>query len=494
MTATADGVGVVSANPHHKKRWLILGVIGIAQLMVVLDATIVNIAMPSAQRALDFSDTDRQWIVTGYSLAFGSLLLLGGRISDLFGRKPTFLAGLIGFAGASALGGAAGSFEVLVAARVLQGAFGALLAPAALSLLTTTFTNAKERATAFGVFGAIAGGGGAIGLLLGGVLTEYASWRWCLYVNLAFAGIAAVGGFLLLRHEKSTIRPKLDLPGTVTGSSGLFALVYGFANAETHGWSAPLTVGCLVGSVFLLALFGWIQTRSANPLLPPRLLADRNRTGSYLAVLIIGVGMFAVFLFLTYYLQLMLGYSPIQTGLAFLPMVAGLMVGAQLATIVLIPRFGPKPLVVAGMLLAAAGMVWLTQIGLDSSFVQTILGPEIVLGLGLGLVIATGMSTATLGVQRADSGVASAMVNTSQQIGGSIGTALLNTLATSAATSYLAGKAMSPEVQAQAMLHSYTTAFWWAAGIFLAGAVVCGLLFRSGVSVQDPAAEPVLIH
>jgi predicted MFS family arabinose efflux permease len=284
------------------------------------------------------------------------------------------------------------------------------------------------------------------------------------------------------------------MPGTVTVSAGLFALVYGFANAETHGWSAPLTVGCLIGSVLLLALFGWIQTRAAHPLLPPRLLADRNRSGSYLAVLIIGVGMFAVFLFLTYYLQLMLGYSPIQTGLAFLPMVAGLMVGAQLATIVLIPRLGPKPLVVAGMLLAAAGMAWLTQIGLDSGFAQAILGPELVLGLGLGFVIATGMSTATLGVQRADSGVASAMVNTSQQIGGSIGTALLNTLATSAATSYLAGKAMSPAVQAQAMLHSYTTAFWWASGIFLAGAVVCGLLFRSGVNTQDPAAEPVLIH
>jgi EmrB/QacA subfamily drug resistance transporter len=485
---------VVSAHPHHHKRWLILGVIGIAQLMVVLDATIVNIALPSAQHALAFSDTDRQWIVTGYSLAFGSLLLLGGRISDLFGRKPTFLAGLIGFALASALGGAAGSFEVLVIARVLQGAFGALLAPAALSLLTTTFTDAKERATAFGIFGAIAGGGGALGLLLGGALTEYASWRWCLYVNLAFAGLAALGAFLLLHHEKPTTRPKLDLPGTVTVSGGLFALVYGFANAETHGWSAPLTLGCLIGSALLLALFGWIQTRSAHPLLPPRIFTNRNRTGSYLAVLIIGIGMFAVFLFLTYYLQLMLGYSPIQTGLAFLPMVAGLMVGAQLATIVLIPRIGPKPLVVAGMLLAAAGMAWLTQIGLHSGFAQDILGPEIVLGLGLGLVIATGMSTATLGVQRADSGVASAMVNTSQQIGGSIGTALLNTLATSAATSYLAGKALTPAVQAQAMLHSYTTAFWWASGIFLGGAVLCGLLFRSGLNTQDPAAEPVLMH
>jgi len=484
----------MTTNPHHSRRWWILALLGIAQLMVVLDATIVNIALPSAQKALHFGDPDRQWIVTAYALAFGSLLLLGGRLGDYFGRKRVFIVGLLGFAGASALGGNAESFEVLVAARALQGAFGALLAPSALALLTTTFTDTSERGKAFGVYGAIAGGGGAIGLLLGGVLTEYASWRWCLYVNLLFAIPAAAAAVAILHHEAFPAKPRLDIPGTLTGTTGLFALVYGFSNAETHSWSNPVTVGFLAAAVVLLALFAPIERRAAHPLLPLRVVLERGRGGSYTAVSIVGAGMFGVFLFLTYYLQQTLGFSPILTGVAFLPMVGVVMATAALTTARLLPRIGPRPLVTLGMVLASAAMVLLTQVGVDTGYATHVLPALLLMGLGLGLAMAPAMSTATLGVGAADAGVASAMVNTSQQVGGSIGTALLSTVASSATASFVAARQASPSALAEAAVHGYTTAFWWSAAIFAAGAVLCGLLLRSGAPESDPAAEPVLAH
>jgi EmrB/QacA subfamily drug resistance transporter len=481
-------------NPHHPRRWAILVLLGTAQLMVVLDATIVNIALPSAQTALHFSDGSRQWVITAYALAFGSLLLFGGRIGDLFGRKLTFVAGLIGFAVASALGGAAESFGVLVAARALQGAFGALLAPSALSLLTTTFTSADERGKAFGIYGAIAAGGGAVGLLLGGVLTEYLSWRWSLYVNLAFAIPAAIGALALLHNQAHAATARIDLPGTLTASGGLFALVYGFSNAETHGWGAASTIAFLAAGVALLAAFVAIQRRAEHPLLPLRVVLDRNRGGSYLAVGIVGAGMFGVFLFLTYYLQQTLGFSPIKTGLAFLPMIGMVMVTATTATTRLLPRTGPRPLLTVGMVLSAAGMVLLAQLGVDSTYAAHVLPGLLVSGAGLGLVMAPAMNTATLGVDAADAGVASATVNTMQQIGGSMGTALLSTLASSAAASYLTGKPPDASLAAQAAVHGYTTAFWWSAGIFAIGAIVCGLLLRGGAPRYEPSAEPVLVH
>jgi MFS family permease len=323
------------------RRWLILAVVALAQLMVVLDATIVNIALPSAQHALGFSDIERQWVVTAYSLAFGSLLLLGGRLTDLIGRKATFIAGLIGFAAASAFGGAAGSFGMLIVARACQGAFGALLAPAALSLLTVTFRDSKDRGKAFGVFGAIAAGGGAVGLLLGGLLTQYLDWRWCLYVNLVFAALACAGAVLLLRRQSAGPRPRLDLPGLATEVAGMFCVVYGFSNAASDGWHAPATWGFLLAGAALLAAFGYIETRVSQPLLPLRIVADRNRAASYLSILITGAGMFGIFLFLTYYLQETLGFSPVTAGLAFLPMVAGIVVCSNLANIVLLLRIGP---------------------------------------------------------------------------------------------------------------------------------------------------------
>ncbi|MET7881706.1 MFS transporter [Streptomyces avermitilis] len=475
------------------RRWWILAVVAIAQLMVVLDATIVNIALPSAQADLGFSDGNRQWVVTAYALAFASLLLLGGRIADLFGRKPAFLAGVTGFALASALGGAATSFGMLVTARALQGVFGALLAPAALSLLNTTFTDARERAKAFSVYGAIAGAGGAVGLLLGGILTDAFDWRWTLYVNVAIAVVAFAGGWLLLSNHRDATNSKLDVPGTVLVAGGLFALVYGFSNAETHDWDSPLTWGFLIAGGVLLTAFAWWQTRAAHPLLPLRILLDRSRGASYLAVLITGAGMFGVFLFLTYYLQLNLGFSPTKTGVAFLPMVGALMVTAQLGTTVLLPRIGPKAVIPLGFAIATAGMAWLTGIGIGSHYTTAVLPQLIVIGVGLGMVMPPAMQLATGGVGAEDAGVASATVNAMQQVGGSIGTALLNTLAASAATGYLSGKdATSKLVQAQATIESYTTAFWWSAVFFVAGAVIAFLLYRPGKPEQAADAAPVV--
>src|SRR5271169_2999291 len=326
----------VAGGGLDRRRWLILGVIGIAQLMVVLDLTVMNIALPSAQRALHFTAVDRQWVVTAYTLAFGSLLLLGGRLSDLLGRKVTFLTGLVGFAGVSAIGGASVSFTMLVIARACQGA--------------------------------IAAAGGAVGLLLGGALTEYLSWRWTLYVNLIFAGVAFVGGALLLKRHPSPVKPRLDIPGVLLVSGGLFCLVYGFSNAAAHSWRTPSTYGFIAVGVVLLAGFAAWQGRAAHPLLPPRVVLDRNRGGAYASMLIASAGLFGIFLFLTYYLQQTLGYSPLVTGVAFLPISAGLILAANLSTIVLMPRFGPRPLVASGMLAAAGAMVWLAQLGPHTAY------------------------------------------------------------------------------------------------------------------------------
>ncbi|SFW92581.1 MFS transporter [Amycolatopsis australiensis] len=493
LAVAPPGDARAGENPHHARRWLILVMIGIAQLMVVLDATVVNIALPSAQVDLGFSNDARQWVVTAYALAFGSLLLLGGRLADVFGRKNALLVGLAGFAAVSALGGAASNIEMLLVARAAQGVFGALLAPAALSLLTTTFTDPKERGRAFGVFGAIGGGGAAVGLLLGGVLTEYLDWRWCMFVNIIFAVVAFAGSSILLRNQKDGgPRPKLDLPGTVTASAGLFALVYGFANAESDSWSAVSVWGFLAAGVVLLGVFAWLQQRVSHPLLPLRVLLDRNRGGSYLAMFLLAIGMFAIFLFLTFYVQQNLKFTPIESGIGFLPMVATLMLSATTATAVLLPRFGPRPLVPTGMAIAAVGLFWLSGIGLESTYASGVLGPLLVMGFGIGLAMAPAMSVATFGVEAHDAGVASAAVNTMQQVGGSIGTALLSTLAGNAATSYLAGKVPTPRLAAEAAIESYTTAFSWAAAIFLAGAVLSGLLLRPGVPKGE--AAPGAVH
>lgn len=500
-----------SAPAVSSRRWWTLTTVALAQLMVVLDSTVVNIALPSAQQDLGFTDGERQWIITAYSLAFGSLLLLGGRLSDLLGRKRTFIIGLIGFAGASAFGGAAGSFGMLVLARAIQGAFGALLAPTALAVLTTTFTVPKERARAFGVFGAIAGAGGAVGLLLGGFLTENFNWRWNLYVNVFIAVVAVVGALIFVSHSVVTgPRPKLDIPGTILISGALFALVYGFSNAETDGWGSPLTWGMLAGAAVLMVVFVLWQQRASHPILPLHIPLNRNRGAAYISVLIAGAGMFGIFLFVTYYVQTSLRYSPIQTGIGFLPMIGMLILAAQLSTNFALPRFGPKVLVPFGMVLSAIGMVYLTRLDLGSTYAGDLLPPLMIIGFGIGSIMPASIQTATYGIDSRFAGVASALVNTSQQVGGSIGTALLNTLAATAATNYIAAHLPpSAEVAAQAAVHSYSVAYWWGAGFFAVGAIVSAILFRrrgqslvsaplgAGENVDDAVsgnAKPLVQH
>lgn len=496
MTQLAEPLSLDKAhdNPHHRRRWVILAVLAIAQLMVVLDTTVVNIALPQAQQGLGFDDNGRQWIVTGYALAFGSLLLLGGRIADHVSRKWAFLIGLAGFAVASAIGGAAQNFGMLVTARAVQGVFGALLAPAALSLLLTTFTDIKERNKAFGIFGAIVGAGAGIGLLVGGLLTEYLDWRWCMYVNLIFAVVSFIGGFLLLVHRPADDKKPLDLPGVVTVGGALFSIVYGFSHAQTDGWLNGVTLGFLAAGVVLLVAFVLLEIRASHPLLPIRVVLDRNRGGAYLAIFIVGVGMFGAFLFLTYYLQQSLGFSAVRSGLAFLPMVGVTMVVAITGQTVLASRVAPKLMIPLGMLCSAAGMLILTNIGVQSSYAAHVLPGLMVMGAGMGLVFASAMAAATLGVAGEDAGVASAMVNVGQQVGGSIGTALLSTLAATAASNFLAGRTPTQLVLAEATIHSYTTAFWWSAAIFAAGAVICALLLKPGVPKVAPDAVPALAH
>ncbi|MFF4900389.1 MFS transporter [Streptomyces sp. NPDC001068] len=482
------------------RRWWALVVIALAQLMVVLDMTIVNIALPSAQVALHMSDGDRQWVITAYTLAFGGLLLLGGRIADLAGRRPAFMTGLVGFAAASALGGAAVDEAMLFGARALQGVFAALLAPAALSLLATTFTDPKDRGKAFGIFGAIIGAGAAVGLLAGGFLTQYLDWRWCLYVNVPIALAAFAGAWALLpgggRHPDS----RLDVPGALLGSGGMLALVYGFSEAESRGWHDSLVLTLLLGGVALLGVFGFWQTRAPVPLLPMTVVRDRQRVGAYLTVLLVTIGMFGVFLFLTYYMQRVLGYSPVKTGVAYLPITVGMITGSTQIAARLLHRVPPRLLLVPGLLVAAGALALIAQVGIEPAYASHILPGMLMLGLGMGTAMMTSVSLATGGVAPRDSGAASATFNTAQQVGGSIGTALLNTIAASVTTRYaLAHAATAPDrrlLAAKAAVHGFNVATWWAMGVLLLGALVAGVVVDtdrvpSSQDSREPAPEPV---
>jgi EmrB/QacA subfamily drug resistance transporter len=494
-----------SAVEPDPKRWLALGVIAIAQLMIVLDASIVNIALPQAQQDLGISSTDRQWVVTAYTLAFGGLLLLGGRIADYTGRKRTFIIGLLGFAAASALGGLAQNGGMLFGARALQGAFGALMAPAALALITTTFTAPKERARAFGVFGAIAGGGAAIGLILGGVLTEYASWRWCLLVNIPIALVAAGFAIPLVRESRAQGDRRYDIPGAILVTAGLVLLVYGFTEAGkpvvnaqgqptgTVGWTDPVTVTCLALAAILLAAFVIWEQRTASPLLPLRVVLDANRGGSYLVFLLLGAGLLGMFLFLSYYFQQQLGYSPLKAGFAFLPFSAGIIITAGIAS-QLLPKFGPRPLMLVGLSFATVGMLWLTQIGVESSYVQHILPSEIIMSAGLALVFIPAASTSLIGVGGHDAGVASAVLNAGQQVGGSLGTGLLNsvffTVSTAFAASHAASIADPTQLNNEAAIHGYHVTFFISAMLFVVALIVTAVFIRAQKS--DLPAEPAL--
>ena len=461
-------------------RWRTLFVVAIAQLMIVLDSSIMNIAIPSAKIDLGISDANQQWVITAYTLAFGSLLLLGGRIGDYMGRKRIFLVGLIGFAAASALGGVAANQGMLFGSRALQGVFAALLAPASLAIISVTFTVPKERAKAFGVIGAISGGGAAIGLILGGTLTEYASWRWCLGVNTPIAIVAGILAIKFVHESKAQGNNTYDIPGVVTATAGLFSLTYGFNEAATKGWSSTTTISFLVAALVLLLIFVAIESKVANPLMPLRVITERNRGGSYLGSLVVGAGLFSMFLFLGLYLQVILGYSPLKSGFAFLPFTAGIIVFAGIAS-QLLPKFGPRPLMVPGLIAAGVGLLLLTRITPETSYATHVLPSLFIMSSGMALVFIPLTSTSLHAVSTHDTGVASAMLNTSQQIGGSLGTALLNTIAATATTSYIAANgALGDKLQPFAMTHGFVVAFKYSAGLLFVAAVVLFFFINIG--------------
>lgn len=477
----------------HARRWWTLAVLSVASLMLALDATVINIALPRAQIDLGFSSANRQWLITAYALAFGSLLLLGGRLSDLWGRRVSLYVGLSGFAVASAAGGIAKSFAVLVSARAVQGVFGALLAPAALATLTTTFEGPRERARAFSFYGAVTGSGAAIGLLLGGALTQWASWRWCLFINLVFAALALVGVALFVHEGRSAHHTHLDVLGTVLGSAGLFFVVYGLSHAVTTNWTDTLTWGSLVLGAGLLLLFTRWQQRTSHPLLPLRLLLNRTRGGSLVALFITNFGLFGISLFLVYYMQDALGYSPLRTGVDFLPLVIALAFSAFIASARLLARVGPRPLVPTGMLLSMMGVILFTRLTPSVNYLGSVLPGLVLTGLGLGLIVAPAVASATAGVRPADAGAASALVNTASQIGGSVGAALLNTIAVSVTSRFVISLPAPVTTRQVALgaLHGYSVAFWWAAGFFGVGSLLTFGLLESGVPDLD--ADQVLV-
>ncbi|WP_330183264.1 MFS transporter [Nocardia sp. NBC_01503] len=467
-----------SSPASASKRWLALGVIAMAQLMVVLDATIVTISLPFAQQDLGISDGNRQWVLTAYTLIFGGLLLLGGRLADYLGRRRIFLIGLIGFAAASALAGLAQNTAELFAGRGLQGAFGALLAPAALSLVSVTFTEAKERARAFGVFAGVSAGGAAIGLIVGGALTEYASWRWCLLVNTPIALLAFAGAMAFV--IKDTPAPRTggyDLPGAITATLGLVSVVYGFSRAADDGWGAASTLSLLIVGVALLIAFVAIERRSANPLLPLRIPGEINRGGSFLVALITPIAMFAMFLNLSFYLQITLGYSALKAGAAFLPFPLGIVISAGIAS-ALLPKIGPRPVMLVGALFGTGGLLYLAQLSLGDSYATHVLPAILLIALGMGGLFVAMQTTALHQVDDADSGVASALLNAAQQVGGSIGTALLMTLSVQATERYARNHPTIDSVVARASIHGYDIAFYAGAGFFLLTIPIIAFMIR----------------
>ncbi|WP_107660043.1 MFS transporter [Nocardia suismassiliense] len=494
MTETAQAVEVPEKQ-GGSARWFALAVIALAQLMVVLDATIVTISLPFAQHDLGISDGNKQWMLTAYTLIFGGLLLLGGRLADYLGRRRIFIIGLVGFAAASALAGLAQNGAEMFAGRALQGAFAALLAPAALSLLSVTFTEPGERATAFGVFAGISAGGAALGLIAGGALTEYASWRWCLLVNTPIALLALLGALAWVVKDVPTPRTGgYDVPGAVTVTLGLIAIVYGFSRAADDGWLAGSTLGLLVAGTALLIAFVVIERRSANPLLPLHIPGEINRGGAFLAALLVPIAMFAMFLFLSYYFQITLGYSSLKAGFAFLPFPAGIAISAGI-TSALLPKIGPRPLMVAGAVLGVLGLVWLAQLDFGDSFATSVLPAQVLIALGMGPLF-VGMQTVALHqVEEEDSGVASALLNAAQQVGGAVGTALLTTISVQTAKTYAENHPTIDNLVARASIHSYDVAFYVGAGFFLAAVPVIALMIRDRpenlIEGSEEGARPV---
>jgi EmrB/QacA subfamily drug resistance transporter len=490
-TATGAPAPADPAAPSARSKWILLAVVALAQLMVVLDGTIVNIALPAAQRDLGMSDADRTWVVTVYALAFGSLLLLGGRIADYWGRKRSFLLGMVGFAAASALGGVAVSGEMLLLARGLQGVFAALLAPAALALLSVTFPSGPDRVKAFAVYGTIAGSGAAVGLLLGGVLTEYLSWHWCLLVNVPIAVVAVIAGIPLVKESRADGDRSYDVPGALLVTVGLASIVYGFSRAE-NGWGEPDTIGFLALGVGIMVAFVWWESRARNPLLPLRVVADRTRGGAYLTSVMVGAALLGGLLYLTLHFQIVLGMSPLISGLASLPMAATIMLTApQVAR--LLPRVGPRILMTVGPLIAAAGLLWFSRVTVDGAYVVQVLPGQILLGIGLACVFVPMQNVALSGIEPRDAGVAGAALTGTQQIGGSIGTAVFTALFASAVTAATTDGVANP---LQQQVDGYHVVFLAAAiGVACASIISWSMVrvplerFREGAS-----SEAVSMH
>ena len=456
-----------------------LAIVALTQLVVVLDGTIVNIALPEAQADLGLNDVERQWVVTAYALAFGALLLLGGRIADYWGRKRSFMVGMIGFGIASAYGGLIGTGAELILARGLQGAFAALMAPAALAILTTTFPSGRDRNTAFAVFGSIGGAGAAVGLVLGGALTEFFSWRWCLLVNVPVVLIAIMAAAYLLRESKADGDNTYDLLGTVLVALGLGALVYGFTLAE-EGWGSFAVWACLGAGVVLMALFFLSQARTAQPLLPLRVIANRVRGGSLLLQIVSGSVMIGMMLYVTFHLQIVLGFSPLLAGLASLPLTIVIGVVAPLAT-TLLPRIGPKPLMVAGPLIAAVGMLWLSRLTATGSYWTEIVPGLVLLGVGMAMLFVPMQNLALLGVEPHDAGAASAANTAAMQIGGSVGLGIYTAM-------YTAGSATGTGLDA--LVSGYSAVFLGTAIALVIGSIIAATFIRGSKETLMPMGEP----
>jgi EmrB/QacA subfamily drug resistance transporter len=472
---------VIHAETPDPRRWYALFVIAIAQLMVVLDASIVNIALPHAalSRALGglaISQKNYQWAVTAYTLTFGGFLLLGGRIGDYMGRKKAFLIGLLGFAGASLLGGFAMNQQMLFGARALQGVFGALLAPAALSLISVTFTDSKERAKAFGVYGALSGVGAAIGLIAGGLLTQYLSWRWCLFVNTPMALLAFTLAIPDIRESKVEGHPHYDVPGALSATAGMVSVVFGVSQAASNGWGSTSAWPFMLLGAVLLAIFFVIESRKKQPLLPLRLITNRVRAGAYAAQILVALGMFGMFLFMTFYFQNVHQYSAVKSGLLFLPFSLGVIIAAG-TTSHFLPKFGPRPIASLGCTMGALGLLLLSLLKPNSSYVAHVMPSMIIVSLGLGMAFVAIASTALFNVRPQDTGAASAVLSTAQQIGGSFGTAIQNTIVVSSATAF-AVAAAHPTTQAAiialrnaADVHGYDMAFRFGSLVLFLGGV-----------------------
>ncbi|MEU0069800.1 MFS transporter [Streptomyces sp. NPDC006332] len=499
-TPAQPGTDTSGASPGGRRLGLALFVIAAAQLMVVLDNTITNIALPSIQTDLDVSDANLAWIVNAYALAFGGLLLLGGKAGDLFGRRRMFQVGIIVFTLASLLGGLAPNEGLLIGARVLQGVGAAIAAPSALALITTTFPSGKPRNTAMGVYAAMAGVGATVGLLLGGILTDGLDWRWVFFVNIPIGLAVLAGTKTLVEAERHPGR--LDIPGAITGTGGLIALVYGITRGGEHGWTNSLTLVSFATAAVLLAAFLLLQARVADPMMPLRLFKDRTRAGSYATMLFIGAGMFATFYFLTLYMQLILGYSAVKTGFAYLPFSVGMAAAAGISS-KLVTHVAPRLIAGPGLTGAAGGMFWFATLEPDSSYAAYLMPAMFVTALGLGMAFVPMTVTSVSGVDHLDTGVASALLNTAQQIGGALGLAVLSTISTSAADDKLPEAASSlyrglatkdfglVSKAGEALTHGYTMAFVASGAMFLAGLVVAGLAVNAGKQQHAEGAAPV---